>query len=209
MGPKRRQQNHMTQGEAKALKRVEEMYTLVGQDPLAWLEHAQTLKLSADVILQEFLRILPQSLALPGVRERELGYIRAFMLLTALAFENLIKGIFIARNSHLVDRQKLDGKLWSAVRKGHGISTLAQEVISLNTAERHILTRLEEHLIWASRYPIPMNSTQYFQAMMSKKLSSDPQMLMVFTTEDPEVINTLFGRLSALLERTQDQHASS
>jgi hypothetical protein len=55
-------------------------------------------------------------------------------------------------------------------QKGHGISTLANQVTS-QPAELSLLTHLEESLIWAGRYPIPMNSTQYFQTMMSNKLS--------------------------------------
>jgi len=195
--------------QAFATAQAEEMYEVVGQDALGWLEYAKTLKLSADLILEALTRDLPQPQVLPGVRERKLAYVRSFMLLTGLAFENLIKGIFIARNPKLVDRKKLDAKQWLAVRKGHGISTLTNQVTSLNPAELNLLTRLEEYLIWAGRYPIPMNSTQYFQTMMSNKLSADPQELREFNTKDPELINSLFERLSAILESAWDQQASS
>jgi excisionase family DNA binding protein len=181
-----------------AQAQAEEVYEIVGQDALAWLEHAKTLKLSADVILQELIRISPQSQVLPGVRERKLAYVRSFMLLTGLAFENLIKGIFIARNPRLVDRKKLDAQLWSAVRKGHGISTLANQVTSLHPEELNLLSRLEEALIWAGRYPIPMNSTQYFQTMLSNKVSLNPAV-------DSELINSLFERLSAILEMERSE----
>ena len=183
-----------------AQAQAQEMYEVVGQDALGWLEHAKTLKLSADILLQELIRISPQPQVLPGVRERKLAYVRSFMLLTGLAFENLIKGIFIARNPKIVDRKMLDAQLWSAVRKGHGISILASQVISLDPAELDLLTRLEEAIIWAGRYPIPINSTQYFQTRMSNKVSLNPAV-------DSELINSLFERLSAILEMERSEHA--
>jgi excisionase family DNA binding protein len=181
-----------------AQAQAEKTYEVVGQDALGWREKAKTLKLSADLILQELIRISPQPQVRPEVRERKLAYVHSFMLLTGLAFENLIKGIFIARNPKLVDRKKLDAKLWLAVRKGHGISTLANQVTSLNPAELNLLTRLEESVIWAGRYPIPMNSTQYFQTMKSKTLDS---------IADSELINSLFERLSAILEMERSERS--
>jgi hypothetical protein len=94
----------------------------------------------------------------------------------------------------------LDAQLWSAVRKGHGISILASQVISLDPAELDLLTRLEEAIIWAGRYPIPMNSTQYFQTRMRNKVSLNPGV-------DSELINSLFERLSAILEMERSEHA--
>jgi hypothetical protein len=114
---------------------------------LQWFEQAKALKLSAEVILAEFSRISSQSQVQPGVTEKQLGYMRSFMLLTGLAFENLIKGIFIARDPSPVGRKKLDTRLWPSVRKGHGISTLAKMVTSLTPAELNLLSRLEEYLV--------------------------------------------------------------
>jgi len=187
---------HYTRQEA------EEMYAFVGQDALGWLEYATTLKLSADVILQELIRISPQPQVRTGVRERKLAYVRSFMLLTGLAFENLIKGILIARQPSLVDKQKLNTKLWSSVRKGHGISTLAKKVTSLTPAELNLLTRLEEYLVWGGRYPIPRNSFDYFKSLNPKqKLGSD-------TSTDPKLINGLFERLSGILESERHKQGS-
>jgi hypothetical protein len=180
-------------------QQAEEMYEIVGQDPLQWFEHANTLKLSADVILQELSRISPQPQVRPGVREKKLAYVRSFMLLTGLAFENLIKGIFIAQDPSLVDRKKLDTQLWSSVRKGHGISTLAKKVTSLSSAELNLLTRLEEYLVWGGRYPIPRNSFDYF-----KSLNPEAR-LTIDMSRDPTLISGIFNRLSDILESERDK----
>ena len=171
---------------------TEATYELIGNDAMGWLEQAITLKLSADIILKELLAVLPQSQVVPGIREKKLACIRSFMLLTGLAFENLIKGIFVARYPNLVSKQKMDTALWSAIRKGHGISTLAKQVTILQSAELDVLVRLEEYIVWAGRYPIPMNSNQYFQ-------SEAPRNLRTFKSTDPALVNGLFERLSEIL----------
>ena len=177
---------------------AERLFEIVGQDPQSWLEWANQLKMSADVIWVEFEKILHLSQVLPGVREKKLSYLNSFMLLTGLAFENLIKGILVGRDKTVVDRQKIDNRLWK-VRGGHGIAELAKRVTSISSDELDLLRRLEEFLFWAGRYPLPMSSEVYFNG----------QNRLTFRTTDIALINQLFQQFAEILKREWEASAKT
>jgi hypothetical protein len=169
---------------------AEKLFELIGQDAQMWLEQAIQLKMSADVILVELEKILPLSQVLPGVRVKKLAYINSFMLLTGMAFENLIKGILIGRDKTVVDQQKINNRLWN-VRGGHGIAELGKKVRSLTPEESDLLKRLEEYLFWAGRYHLPLNSDVYFKG----------QNLLMFKTTDITLITQLFQSFEEILKK--------
>jgi hypothetical protein len=177
---------------------AEKLFELVGQDAQMWLEQAIQLKISADVILVELEKVLPLSQVLPGVRVKKLAYIHSFMLLTGLAFENLIKGILIGRDKTVVDQQKINSRLWN-VRGGHGIAELAKRVASVTSDESDLLRRLEEYLFWAGRYPLPLNSDVYFKG----------QNHLTFKTTDIALINQLFQKFEEILKKEWEASAKT
>jgi hypothetical protein len=83
-----------------------------------------------------------------------LGVVSSTMLLLGLSFENLIKGVYVARNPTLVDRARLDRSLWRA-DGGHGIRVFAKSLIALEQVEEDLLDRLQTYVVWAGRFPIP------------------------------------------------------
>ena len=177
---------------------TEKLFELIGQDSQMWLEQAIQLKMSADVILVELEKVLPLSQVLPGVRVKKLAYIHSFMLLTGLAFENLIKGILIGGDKTVVDQQKINNRLWN-VRGGHGIAELAKRVASVTSDELDLLRRLEEYLFWAGRYPLPLNSEVYFKS----------QNHLTFKTTDIALINQLFQNFEGILKKEWDASAKT
>ena len=158
-----------------------ETYQLLESDALSWLEQARGARLSAEVIYAALMEIMPLSQTLPRVREKKLAYMQSFMLLTAIAFENLLKGIATSDDPTGWKRLQDDG--------GHGISTFAATVTTLSDAERDLLQRLQEYLVWAGRYIIPTKPTRYSSKHQLRKLRSS----------DPSLIAELFERLSAIL----------
>jgi hypothetical protein len=54
----------------------EEIYELLGQSPLTWLEQAEFLRMSAALILEKLREILPVPQVHPGVREQKGGFCR-------------------------------------------------------------------------------------------------------------------------------------
>jgi hypothetical protein len=168
---------------------ADETYQLLESDALSWLDQARGARLSADVIYAALAGIMPLSQTLPGVREKKLAYMQSFMLLTALAFENLLKGISVVDHPTGWKRLEDDG--------GHGISTFAAAVTTLSDAECDLLQRLQEYLVWAGRYSIPTRPTRYASKHRLRKLRAS----------DPSVISGLFEKLSSILHEFVLSHS--
>jgi hypothetical protein len=171
----------------------EEIYELLGQSPLTWLEQAEFLRMSAAPILGKLREVLPIPQVYPGVREQKVAFVDSFMLLMGLSFENLIKGVHIARTPSLSIDDRM--KIWKSHRGGHGISTLIKIVTRVSSSEENLLKRLEEYAFWAGRYPIPVNTNQYVKSIK-------PQNLRSFTMQVPALCDTLFERLASMLRTT-------
>ena len=158
-----------------------ETYELLASDAPNWLEQAKGLRLSADVIYAALQKIIPLSQTLPGIREKKLAYVQSFMLLTAAAFENLLKGIAVAEHPNGWEKLKSDS--------GHGISDFARTVMQLSDAESNLLQRLQEYLVWAGRYTIATTATRY----------ASHRHLRTLRSTDYALIGDLFDRLSEVL----------
>jgi len=169
------------------------IYELLGQSPLTWLEQAEFLRMSAVLILDKLREVLPVPQVYPGVREQKLAFVDSFMLLMGLSFENLIKGVYIAKTPSVSIEDRI--KIWRSHRGGHGISTLIKVVASISSVEENLLKRLEEYAFWAGRYPIPVNTNQYLKSIKPHNLRS-------FTTQDPGLCDTLFERLASIIRTT-------
>jgi hypothetical protein len=143
----------------------EKIYELLGQSPLAWLDQAEFLKMSATLILEKLIEIRNIGQAQPGIREQKLAFTQSFMLLMGMSFENLIKGVHIAKTPRLSIEDRI--KIWNSYRGGHGISGLIKLVTSTSAKEKNLLRRLEEYAVWAGRYPIPLKPDQYRKAKIS------------------------------------------
>jgi hypothetical protein len=171
----------------------EEIYELLGQSSLTWLEQAEFLRMSAVLILDKLREVLPVPQVNPGVREQKVAFVDSFMLLMGLSFENLIKGVHITKTPSLSVQDRM--KIWKSHRGGHGISTLIKVVASISAEEESLLKRLEEYAFWAGRYPIPVNTSQYVKSIK-------PQNLRSLTMQDPTLCDTLFERLASMLRTT-------
>lgn len=170
-----------------------ETYKLLGNDALSWLEQATFLKMSADVIWTSLEAALAHPPVNPGVREQQLAFSQSFMMLTGFAFENLVKGIIVARNRNAVETNKVLGSEWKNDRGGHGLSTLAPRYVSLSSDELDLLQRLEEYIVWAGRYSIPNNSTTFIKAHEPESRQT------IKPSTDRQLIDGLFTRLCQTL----------
>ena len=159
-----------------------ELFEIIGSDAYSWLGQAKRMKMVADTILpllQAELLIPP---AVPGTQQSRLAYLDSYMLLTGLAFENLIKGILIGRNPALVNGDRIESGILG--RKGHGIAEGAKSIIGLTPQELQLLGRIEEYLFWAGRYPLPLKSGIF--------VNSEVQELRSYRSTDPASVNKLF-----------------
>jgi hypothetical protein len=148
------------------------LYSMTGSEALQWLESAQGLKHSAEVLRDH---LIASTDVPPNLRRIEtLGLMKSSMLLLGLAFENLIKGVYVAKNSEIVNGEKVNRSSWNS-HGGHGIVDFAQAQVQLEADERELLTRLQEHILWAGRYPVPNKSSDFYSSRHpdnKRKLSS-------------------------------------
>jgi hypothetical protein len=177
----------------------EEFYELRGRDLHVWLEYARSLQYSAEVLRDHLL----SRMDVPPVLRRveTLGLVHSTMLLLGLAAENLIKGVYVAQNPGLVTREKLDRSLWTS-DGGHGIKDFARSLLTLEPEEVELLGRLQEHVVWAGRYPIPTKSSRYYD-------SEHPQDMLKFNTIDFQMAERLFEKLIVEMDRAHRTHESA
>jgi hypothetical protein len=159
-----------------------------GQDPRSWLQQAVRLKLSSEAIWRELEAVRARSDDQSQARENTTAYIDSFMLLSALAFENVIKGILVGRDKTVIGRTKIDRCLWKD-RGGHGIEQLARKVGNMNPDELGLLKRMEEFLVWGGRYPLPLSFNDYYKG----------RDFLVFRATDLALRDRLFDRLAQAL----------
>jgi hypothetical protein len=162
---------------------AQESFAVHSTDPAAWYELARTLRMAAEPIQRRLFEIaeIPQNLE--GIRLEKLAYVRAYMLLTGLAFENLLKAIGLLRHQSIKERG------------GHGLVGMAQSLaLDLAPAERDYLGRLEEYVVWAGRYPVSRKAGTY--------VTSERRGLLTFRSDDPQVSETLFEKLAAQLTQS-------
>jgi hypothetical protein len=177
---------------------LSKQYEIMGQDPQLWLEQAKKLKLNADLIRGELEKFIQEERENKTLRPFTdpyrivlLAYVEGFMMLTGMAFENLIKGIDVAADDSLVSNGKLNMSRWKA-RGGHDLSMWATNA-KLSQEKINLLARLEEYSVWAGRYPVPTNSTTYVKS----KLPDNKQSFAYPT--DFNLIDELFNELSEKL----------
>jgi hypothetical protein len=173
----------------RSLEQNKDLFELLASDGQTWLAQANQLKMAADSILPNVVEAFKIPPALPGAQEKRFAFFHSYMLLTGMAFENLIKGILIQRDKTLVTREQIESGILP--RGGHGISAGAKDLLPLTSQEFNLLQRIEEYLFWAGRYPVPLRSGTYH--------NSEAQELRSGRSDDPPLINSLFQRLTEIL----------
>lgn len=167
---------------------LEAQYELVGGSPKQWLEKSHGFMHCANILMEKLVGMMDVP---PHSRRVEtLGLVDSILLLLGLAFENLIKGVYIAKHPSLVNRDGLDRSMWKA-DSGHGITEYADSLVKLEPDEKNLLIRLQEYVVWAGRYPIPTKSGRYGDSKDSGKHR--------LSTSDFETSNRLFNKLVSQL----------
>ena len=101
--------------------------------------------------------------ALHSAFEERSGSYYAAYLHAGFAVENAAKAALVVRDPTVItDRGTIDrAKLGS--NGGHGLCGIAQSVLSsLSRDEQTLLDKLQEYVVWAGRYTIPMNAEVLF-----------------------------------------------
>lgn len=130
--------------------------------PAAWLEYAEELRDSAELIWARNEESFRLSLTLDADRlpQRETSasaISRTYMLLAGFALENVLKGHLVFADPSLVSRGVLSDEL-----KSHDIVALAAKIPSLylSDEEGRFCDNATKAIPYWGRYPIPLNKNQ-------------------------------------------------
>ncbi|MEK6225581.1 MAG: hypothetical protein AABM40_04715 [Chloroflexota bacterium] len=124
----------------------------------------------------------------PGPGEDTLAQAHALVdtaeMLLGIAFENLIKGIVVAREPTLIKDGTPTGRLIT-----HQIADLARaEGLLASDDEYRLLKILEQYVLWLGRYPMPREKESY-QDLIGVDVGDDPLEV------DKAALDALFDRL--------------
>jgi hypothetical protein len=79
------------------------------------------------------------------------------------AVENAAKAALVARDPTLVTDRGTINRTKLGPCGGHGLRALAQSVLgNLSTEDLTLLDKLQEHVLWAGRYTVPMSAMVLF-----------------------------------------------
>lgn len=129
----------------------DEQHKLSGNMPVVWL-------LTAEQLLRSFQMLADQARqdvhdAFRGDASVRFPIGSTAMMLGGFAIENLLKAIKVSQGSQVFDDRGF------FTLKTHNVLELAVEAgVELDAAEEALLERLEQFVIWAGRYPIPLSS---------------------------------------------------
>lgn len=136
--------------------------------PPEWMEYAEELKSAADALfdLDRDVMVLRRD-ELRGVRTHS-TFSRPSLLLAALATENALKSIAVARHPELVR----DGRIGKPIET-HNLVNLANDVIPLPLSEDEsaLCALLTELIPYWGRYPVPLRA-----ARISKEIPSSAEL---------------------------------
>ncbi len=125
-------------------------------DSEQWLETAEQLKQAADVILNVLLESIQNETNFE-FEKKQVGLFYSYLLILGYSVENYVKGksIYLYKlNNQIPDNQNFDflfKNVWKV--KGHNISGIINSMgLKLTKAELTLLKKLEDSIIWASKY---------------------------------------------------------
>lgn len=168
-----------------------------GQEPGIWLGEALQLKRAAELVLAELNEVLS---VYPHGRAsyEDLSLFKAYMLLSGIAIENLVKGILVCRDPSIEGNDKVDKVKWKGSSHGHDLVELAKQTgIPFTLEEKGLFRRLSAFVVWGGRYPIPIKSSDMVQRT---KYRGQSIRLNTFISTDPDLIRKVFEKASTILE---------
>jgi len=165
----------------------DEQYRLLAEEPLHWALQADELTAAFDVLTAD----IQANLRSPrrGARTTSVA-----LMLAGFAIENLMKGLLVRGQTPLSE----DGKFQL---RSHDLFKLSSDAgLSLSDAEARLLERVQEFLMWAGRYPIPLTVDN----MRPRTLAGGGFAPLTYhTIDDLTEVRGLIVKLRALLPKVE------
>ncbi len=175
---------------------ADSLFEATAADPNAWLESARSLKLGARPLFEQLTKLLQSAGSRGDIRVEILGYVRASMLVLAVACESLLKAVAARRGLIAVRNKRLNLDPSLSARGGHGLTEIARNLrLDLTRDEIDLLRRLEEYLVWAGRYPVSKSSVDFVRTRIDDNL-------LTFSSSDFDLSDGLFEKVTPLAEQS-------
>lgn len=122
------------------------------KNPRSWILMAESLKRAADILWEKCEQDFKnrQTLKVGDECQPYVGHIA--MMLYGLCIENHVKSILVSRNRILDEKGRLKEKTHDLLK------LLEKGGVNLDNDEKYLIERLEQFVIWAGRYPIPLEA---------------------------------------------------
>lgn len=171
-----------------------EQFALASQPPAWWLS-ARRLMQAAEVLWwvydADLAKIREGEVEAHKLENLELGL--AWMLLTGLALENLVKAVLLKRKPELAR----PGQMPKWPGDGHNLARLfAEAEVPLSAPERDCLDRLTKFILWRGRYPAPRD----VEELMPTEAVPGGGTPYMMPANDHRLAAQLFARLTAILD---------
>lgn len=157
----------------------------------AWLQQSAQLLDAAEVLCINLRNSGPALRDDAGVGQ--VGCLKGAMLLLAFAVENTLKAVKAAKGDFIIDHGAVKTRSLGGGASGHDLQVLAQNIgLTITECESELLTRLTSIAVWAGRYPYPLSSATYLDAVLN-----DPRKLKL--PADIRTARTILEKAAKLL----------
>ena len=181
--------------DARAEELFRTLYERAAAEPKTWFFSAQSLRRAAEGLLplveQDLIEAFDETKP-----ELKPPVCQVYMLLCGLALEVFVKGICVAKNPKVVKDNRFVGP-----RNHKLLDLFASAKIDLSDQERELVERLEHFVLWAGRYPIPLNLREYLPRTQPNGGSGPDGH---FSSRDPDLLKELMDRTEAALQSARE-----
>jgi hypothetical protein len=160
-------------------------FAVYARRPATWLEGSRR-----HLAVYEVLSDRLESLNMQSGRSQDefSGCFYAAYLHAGLAVENAVKAFLVVKDPTIIEGGRIDRKKLGD-RSGHSFVELTERILgSLSQTERDVLFKLEEHVVWAGKYTVPMKAEILYDQQQMNVLRNAPM-------NERELIRGLVARL--------------
>jgi hypothetical protein len=130
------------------------------RNPDSWRAQARAQKLVADHLQAQATALVFRPAGATVDTDIIAGFLSARYLHAGLAIENAAKAIHVACRPNVVAN---DGGISWGPSHGHQLLSLVSELLpDIDAADRDLLNKLEDYVVWAGRYPAPKRSEVFW-----------------------------------------------
>jgi hypothetical protein len=162
---------------------------LLAENPRSWKLEAESLKRAADILWETWEQDWRYEETLKVGDECQPPVASIAMMLFGLCIENLVKSILVSKNRMLDEKGRLK-------EKTHDLLKLFKKAeVNLDNDENYLVERLEQFIIWAGRYPIPLEAENKRPRTLP---SGGFAPLNILYGNDKKIIDRLIDKLQSL-----------